>query len=126
MELQQHQYRESLSSLETPRVLWIMVPHTVVDSVLSELKPLLDEGDIIIEAGNSHYKESIRRYEELKENGISYMDAGTSGGMEGARQGACYMIGGDQEAGKWLNRFSMIQLLKMAIYMQGKLVADIS
>ncbi len=89
---------ELVSSLETPRVLWIMVPHTVVDSVLSELKPLLDEGDIIIEAGNSHYKESIRRYEELKEDGIRYMDAGTSGGMAGARQGACYMIGGDQEA----------------------------
>ena len=90
--------RELVSSLETPRVLWIMVPHTVVDSVLSELKPLLEEGDIIIEAGNSHYKESIRRYEELKEDGIRYMDAGTSGGMEGARYGACYMIGGDQEA----------------------------
>ena len=90
--------RELVSSLETPRVLWIMVPHTVVDSVLSELKPLLEEGDIIIEAGNSHYKESIRRYEELKEDGIRYMDAGTSGGMEGARHGACYMIGGDQEA----------------------------
>ena len=90
--------RELVSSLETPRVLWIMVPHTVVDSVLSELKPLLEEGDIVIEAGNSHYKESIRRYEELKEDGIRYMDAGTSGGMEGARNGACYMIGGDQEA----------------------------
>jgi 6-phosphogluconate dehydrogenase len=89
---------ELVSSLETPRVLWIMVPHTVVDSVLSEVKPLLEEGDIIIEAGNSHYKESIRRYEELKEDGIRYMDAGTSGGMEGARNGACYMIGGDQEA----------------------------
>ena len=89
---------ELVSSLETPRVLWIMVPHTVVDSVLSELKPLLEEGDIVVEAGNSHYKESIRRYKELKEDGIRYMDAGTSGGMEGARNGACYMIGGDQEA----------------------------
>jgi 6-phosphogluconate dehydrogenase len=89
---------ELVHSLETPRVLWIMVPHTVVDSVLSELKPLLEEGDIVVEAGNSHYKESIRRYEELKKVGIRYMDVGTSGGMEGARQGACYMIGGDQEA----------------------------
>lgn len=89
---------ELVSSLETPRVLWIMVPHTVVDSVLSELKPLLEEGDIVVEAGNSHYKESIRRYRELKEDGIRYMDAGTSGGMEGARNGACYMIGGDQDA----------------------------
>lgn len=84
--------------LDTPRILWIMVPHAVVDSVINEVKPFLSEGDIVIEAGNSHYKESIRRYNELKEIGIRFMDAGTSGGMEGARNGACYMIGGDQEA----------------------------
>lgn len=90
--------KELVQSLETPRVLWIMVPHTVVDSVLHDVAPLLDKGDIVIEAGNSHYKESIRRYNELKKMGVSFMDAGTSGGMEGARNGACYMIGGDQEA----------------------------
>ncbi|MCD4647280.1 6-phosphogluconate dehydrogenase [Bacillus mycoides] len=90
--------KELVQSLETPRVLWIMVPHTVVDSVLHDVAPLLDKGDIVIEAGNSHYKESIRRYNELKKIGVSFMDAGTSGGMEGARNGACYMIGGDQEA----------------------------
>ena len=90
--------KELVQSLEAPRVLWIMVPHTVVDSVLHDVAPLLDKGDIVIEAGNSHYKESIRRYNELKEIGVSFMDAGTSGGMEGARNGACYMIGGDQEA----------------------------
>ncbi|MFP3415267.1 decarboxylating 6-phosphogluconate dehydrogenase [Bacillus sp. SIMBA_074] len=90
--------KELVQSLETPRVLWIMVPHTVVDSVLHDVTPLLDKGDIVIEAGNSHYKESIRRYNELKKIGVSFMDAGTSGGMEGARNGACYMIGGDQEA----------------------------
>ncbi|WP_088040692.1 phosphogluconate dehydrogenase (NAD(+)-dependent, decarboxylating) [Bacillus sp. EAC] len=89
---------ELVKNLDTPRILWIMVPHAVVDSVISEVKPFLTEGDIIIEAGNSHYKESIRRYNELKENGIQFMDAGTSGGMEGARHGACYMVGGDQEA----------------------------
>ncbi|KQL42032.1 6-phosphogluconate dehydrogenase [Bacillus sp. FJAT-25509] len=89
---------ELVKNLDTPRVLWIMVPHGVVDSVISEVKPFLSEGDIIIEAGNSHYKESIRRYDELKEHGIRFMDAGTSGGMEGARNGACYMVGGDQEA----------------------------
>jgi 6-phosphogluconate dehydrogenase len=90
--------QELVQSLETPRVLWLMVPHTVVDSVISEMTPLLAEGDIVIEAGNSHYKESIRRYNELKENKIRFMDVGTSGGMEGARNGACYMIGGDREA----------------------------
>ncbi|SFC33139.1 phosphogluconate dehydrogenase (NAD(+)-dependent, decarboxylating) [Bacillus sp. UNCCL81] len=89
---------ELVKNLDTPRVLWIMVPHGVVDSVINEVKPFLSEGDIIIEAGNSHYKESIRRYDELKEHGIRFMDAGTSGGMEGARNGACYMVGGDQEA----------------------------
>lgn len=90
--------QELVQSLETPRVVWLMVPHTVVDSVISEVKPLLAEGDIVIEAGNSHYKESVRRYNELKENKIHFMDVGTSGGMEGARNGACYMIGGDREA----------------------------
>jgi len=87
-----------VKNLDTPRILWIMVPHAVVDSVINEVKPFLSEGDIVIEAGNSHYKESIRRYDELKEFGIRFMDAGTSGGMEGARNGACYMIGGDQDA----------------------------
>jgi len=90
--------QELVQSLETPRVVWLMVPHTVVDSVISEVTPFLAEGDIVIEAGNSHYKESIRRYNQLKENKIRFMDVGTSGGMEGARNGACYMIGGDREA----------------------------
>jgi 6-phosphogluconate dehydrogenase len=87
-----------IRSLETPRMIWIMVPHSVVDSVLGEITPFLSKGDIVIEAGNSHYKESIRRYSQLKEKGIYFMDAGTSGGMEGARHGACYMVGGDAEA----------------------------
>ncbi|MDR9852146.1 decarboxylating 6-phosphogluconate dehydrogenase [Paenibacillus sp. VCA1] len=90
--------KELVEALETPRILWIMVPHSVVDSVIDELTPLLAKGDIVIEAGNSHYKESIARYNKLKEFGVSFLDVGTSGGMEGARNGACYMIGGDQEA----------------------------
>ncbi|EXX84814.1 phosphogluconate dehydrogenase (NAD(+)-dependent, decarboxylating) [Paenibacillus darwinianus] len=92
--------KELVHDLETPRVIWIMVPHSVVDSVLVEITPYLSKGDIVIEAGNSHYKESIRRYNELKEAGVHFMDAGTSGGTEGARHGACYMVGGDPEA--WL------------------------
>lgn len=91
-------FKELVQSLEQPRILWVMVPHSVVDSVISEIRPFLDKGDIVIDAGNSHYKESLRRYNELKEFGIRFMDAGTSGGMEGARNGACYMIGGDPEA----------------------------
>lgn len=89
---------ELVGKLDAPRVAWIMVPHQFVDSVIAELTPLLSKGDIVIEAGNSHYKESIRRHGELEQSGIYYLDAGTSGGMEGARNGACYMIGGDEEA----------------------------
>ncbi|WP_226527511.1 phosphogluconate dehydrogenase (NAD(+)-dependent, decarboxylating) [Metabacillus niabensis] len=89
---------ELVQTLEHPRIVWIMVPHKVVDQVIQDIKPLLADGDIVIEAGNSHYKESMRRYEEFKEVGVSYLDVGTSGGMEGARNGANYMIGGDQEA----------------------------
>jgi 6-phosphogluconate dehydrogenase len=91
-------YQQLIKSLPSPKIVWIMVPHQVVDSVLAEIKPFLAEGDIVIEAGNSHYKESIRRYNQLKELGVNFMDVGTSGGMEGARQGACYMIGGDESA----------------------------
>ncbi|MEW9672545.1 phosphogluconate dehydrogenase (NAD(+)-dependent, decarboxylating) [Ammoniphilus sp. 3BR4] len=90
--------QDLVQSIETPRVLWMLVPHSVVDSVIHEITPLLSEGDIVIEAGNSHYKESIRRYNELKKIGVHFMDVGTSGGIEGARNGACYMIGGDPEA----------------------------
>ncbi|MCM3596062.1 decarboxylating 6-phosphogluconate dehydrogenase [Metabacillus idriensis] len=89
--------KELINILEAPRIIWIMVPHAVVDSVISEITPYLSQGDIVIEAGNSHYKDSIRRYEQLKESGIHFMDVGTSGGMEGARNGASYMVGGDAE-----------------------------
>ncbi|MFD1952753.1 phosphogluconate dehydrogenase (NAD(+)-dependent, decarboxylating) [Paenibacillus thailandensis] len=88
---------ELVQNLQAPRIVWIMVPHAVVDNVLDQVSGLLEKGDIVIEAGNSHYKESIARYEKMKALGISYMDVGTSGGMEGARNGACYMIGGDAE-----------------------------
>jgi 6-phosphogluconate dehydrogenase len=79
----------------------LMVPHgKPVDNLLDQLTPLLSKGDIIIEAGNSFYKDSIRHAEELSKHGIYFFDVGTSGGMEGARHGACYMIGGDAEVFK--------------------------
>jgi len=90
--------QDMVQALDAPRIVWIMVPHQVVDGVIEEITPLLSQGDIVIEAGNSHYKESIRRYNQLKPHGVSFMDVGTSGGMEGARHGACYMVGGDAEA----------------------------
>ncbi|CAK8582866.1 phosphogluconate dehydrogenase (NAD(+)-dependent, decarboxylating) [Priestia megaterium] len=82
----------------SPKVVWIMVPAgEVTENVITELKELLSEGDIIIDGGNSNYKESVRRAQDLQEKGIYFFDVGTSGGMEGARNGACTMIGGNAE-----------------------------
>lgn len=90
------------ASLPAPRVVWLMVPHLVVDTVLGELVPHLTAGDIVIDGGNSFYKESVRRYKELKRKGIALLDVGVSGGPSGARMGACLMIGGDEEVYKRL------------------------
>lgn len=112
-----HSFKGLVQSLEKPRVLWVMVPHTVVDQVISELISLLDSDDIIIDAGNSHYKESITRYDRLKEIGIRFMDVGTSGGMEGARNGACYMVGGDPDAWKVVkNLFEVTSVKNGCLY----------
>lgn len=92
---------EVVQKLEKPRVLFMLVPHgEITENVIATLKTLLDEGDIIIDGGNSNYKESIRLGESLKEKGIHLMDCGTSGGVSGAREGICTMIGGDPEAFK--------------------------
>ena len=89
---------ELVSRLTSPRVVWLMVPQgKIVDDLLTTLQPLLAKGDIVIEAGNSHYRDSLRRAEQLQQAGIDYFDVGTSGGMEGARHGACYMIGGNAD-----------------------------
>lgn len=86
-----------VSKLSTPRTIWIMVPHQVVDSVLQELTPLLSHGDIIIDGGNSPYQESMRRGRELNEKGLSFLDIGVSGGPGGSRNGACMMAGGTKD-----------------------------
>lgn len=90
---------DAVAKLDTPRVIWLMVPAgEIVDQLVDQLSAILAPGDIVIDGGNSHYKQSVERYERLKANGIHFLDAGTSGGMEGARHGACMMIGGDREA----------------------------
>ncbi|QST00663.1 decarboxylating 6-phosphogluconate dehydrogenase [Pontibacillus sp. ALD_SL1] len=88
---------ELVNKLEAPRTIWMMVPAgEITEQVLSELKPLLSEGDRVIDGGNSNYKDTLRRSEEMDAYGIHYFDVGTSGGTEGARNGACYMIGGNE------------------------------
>ncbi|MBY0163467.1 decarboxylating 6-phosphogluconate dehydrogenase [Cytobacillus firmus] len=87
-----------VAKLDKPRIIWMMVPAgKIVDSVIESLTPLLESGDILIDGGNSHYKDSIARAARLAEQGIHYFDAGTSGGMEGAHNGGCFMIGGNRD-----------------------------
>ena len=86
-----------IAALPLPRLVWIMVPYQAVDSVLKELTPLLVMGDVVVDGGNSPYKESIRRAKELEARGIGFLDVGVSGGPAGARNGACIMVGGKKE-----------------------------
>jgi len=94
-------YEEFVGSLKKPRVIFLSLPAgTTIDKVLKELVPHLYKGDVIIEGGNSYYKDSIRREAELSKLGIYFVDCGTSGGVEGARHGACFMVGGKPGAVK--------------------------
>jgi 6-phosphogluconate dehydrogenase len=89
---------EFVSRLASPRAVWLMVPAAAVDGAIADIAPLLESGDILIDGGNSHYHDDIRRSAELREWGISYLDVGTSGGVWGRERGYCLMIGGEREA----------------------------
>lgn len=89
-------FRDQLS---TPRIVFVYVPAgPAIDKVLDALGEILEPGDILVDGGNSYWGDSMRRYERLKERGVRFVDMGTSGGVEGARHGGCFMIGGDQDA----------------------------
>jgi 6-phosphogluconate dehydrogenase len=87
-----------VATLEAPRAIWLMLPAAVVDRALGELLPSLQPGDIVVDGGNSHYVDDIRRAGTLSARGVRYVDAGVSGGVWGADRGYCLMIGGDAEA----------------------------
>ncbi len=84
-----------VKNLRAPRAVWLMVPASVVDNVIAQLRPLLSPGDILIDGGNSHYHDDIRRAGELAKSGVHYVDVGTSGGVLGLERGYCLMIGGE-------------------------------
>lgn len=88
---------ELVSSLGEKKTVWMMVPHAVVDSVIEEILPELNAGDIVIDGGNSNYKLTMKRAADLEQKGVMYIDAGVSGGPSGARNGACVMVGGKKE-----------------------------
>jgi 6-phosphogluconate dehydrogenase len=84
-----------VEAMTAPRAIWIMVPAAIVDKVIAELKPMLSPGDMLIDGGNSYYKDDIQRAKALAKDGIHYLDVGTSGGVWGLERGYCLMIGGD-------------------------------
>ena len=84
-----------VKKLDSPRVVWLMVPAAVVDDTIKDLLPLLDADDILIDGGNSYYIDDIRRAKELAQKQIHYVDVGTSGGVWGLERGYCMMIGGE-------------------------------
>jgi 6-phosphogluconate dehydrogenase len=86
-----------VNKLNAPRAIWLMVPAALVDDEIAKLTPLLKTGDIIIDGGNSHYHDDIRRAAAVQKLGIHYVDAGTSGGVFGLERGYCLMIGGEKE-----------------------------
>ena len=88
-----------LQPLKGKKVIWMMIPSgEAVDLAIQQVAPLLRSGDILIDGGNSNYKDTVRRAKQLEASGIDYLDCGTSGGMEGALNEICAMVGGKKEA----------------------------
>jgi len=92
-----------VKQLSQPRLIWLMVPAGAVDPVLTSLVPLLHEGDIVVDGGNSYYHDDISRAAALKAKGIHYVDVGVSGGVWGLERGYCHMIGGEAAVVKHLD-----------------------
>lgn len=93
-----HSPKELIKNLSGRRVIWLMIPAgKLIDETLEILIPQLSQGDILIDGGNSNFKDTLRRHQLLEEKGINYLDCGTSGGVSGARYGVCTMIGGKAE-----------------------------
>ncbi len=90
--------KDLVAELELPRLVWLMVPAATVDKILGQLTPLLTEGDLIVDGGNSNYKGSLRRGADLARKGVGFLDVGTSGGIWGRENGYNLMVGGSEES----------------------------
>jgi len=96
-------YEDLLSKLPKQKIIWLMIPQQFVDETIKKLLPKLKRGDIIIDGGNSHYTDTITRGKKLKKKGIYLVDVGTSGGLEGAANGACFMAGCEKKVWKTIS-----------------------
>jgi 6-phosphogluconate dehydrogenase len=94
--------KQFVEALKGPRVIWFMLPAAVVDQEIANLQPLLSAGDVMIDGGNSYYRDDLRRGADLLKAGIHYLDVGTSGGIAGGENGYCLMIGGEKPVVDWL------------------------
>lgn len=103
-----------VGQLDRPRVVFVYVPHgEPTDQVSEALAARLEHGDVLVDGGNSHWKNSMDRHRALAARGVHFLDVGTSGGVEGARHGACFMVGGDQDA------FAMVRPILASLAVEG-------
>src|ERR671930_2383088 len=93
-----------VAKLEKPRVAWVMIPAGITGKIVDELAERMESGDVIIDGGNSYYRDDVARAKKLAEKGIHYVDVGTSGGVFGLERGFCLMIGGRTRSSPALTR----------------------
>ena len=111
------EYDEFLAELSTPRTIYVSVPAgELVDTTLEELAQRADEGDVVMDGGNSFWRDSMRRAERMRDADLYFLDVGTSGGLPGAREGACFMVGGEEEA------FEIVEPILDELSVEGGLI----
>ncbi|NGX44137.1 MAG: 6-phosphogluconate dehydrogenase, NAD(+)-dependent, decarboxylating [Candidatus Anoxychlamydiales bacterium] len=113
--------QELISKLKPPRVIWMMVPSgEITDKTIENISNALSKDDILIDGGNSFYKESIKHFENLKKKNINFLDIGTSGGIWGLKEGYCLMVGGDEKSFNYVEPILKTLTIKDGYSYMGK------
>jgi len=109
-----------ISKLKPPRIIWLMLPSKVVNETIEKVSKNLSKEDILIDGGNSFYKDSIKHFENLKKKQINFLDIGTSGGIWGFKEGYCLMVGGEEKAFKYIEPILKTLTIKDGYSYMGK------